>query len=511
MMSRTSTVLSIVLLVVAGWLLYATRLGEVPVYVMHDEAQGALQAHSIATTGRDLSGRRLPLYFTEPEFPPGRDPALIYVTALGLKLLPFTEAAVRTPTALIAVLNVVLTFLVARRLFQSNAMGLVAAGMLLLTPIHFIRGRLLLSPLYSIPFILACLWSFARFEEQPTPRRLVMTAIWLGLGAYSYLAAVVMMPIYLAVTLAAGYRRLGLGAAARAVGAFAATLIPMVLWYVTHPERNSQIVSAYQLDATAESPLTRWIGMYWSFFDPAFLFVSGDASLINSTREAGFFPMVFALLLPLGLYEVVRLRRPLPVAIAIGFVTAPLVSIISGAIEMNRVMFAIPFGVLLAAYGAHMLLGARLSAIRVAAVVLLLTIPWQFAGLYTVYFGGYGRTAAPWLAGNVREALRALMAQAEAREGPVYISQEIDWVHRTWRFYAIADGRMDLIDRTSYYMDAPPADAPPGASLICPASSERCQALKQSGWIETATVPSLDGSRAFTLLALPERVAAGRQ
>ena len=81
MMSRTATVLSIVLLGVAGWLLYATRLAEVPVYVMHDEAQGALQAHSIATTGRDLSGRWFPLYFTEPEFPPGRDPALIYVTA----------------------------------------------------------------------------------------------------------------------------------------------------------------------------------------------------------------------------------------------------------------------------------------------------------------------------------------------------------------------------------------------------------------------------------------------
>ena len=201
--------------------------------------------------------------------------------------------------------------------------------------------------------------------------------------------------------------------------------------------------------------------------------------------------MVFALLLPLGLYEVVRRRQPLPLAIAIGLVTAPLVSMISGAIEMNRVMFAIPFGVLLAAYGAHMLLGARRTAIRAAAVILLLTIPWQFAGLYAGYFGGYGRTAAPWLAGNAREALRALMAQAETGQGPIYISQEIAWVHRTWRFYAIADGRMDLIDRTSYYMDTPPADAPTGAMLICPESSERCRALKQHGWIE-------DGDRAVT-------------
>lgn len=506
--SRTSTVLSIVLLAAAGSLLYATRLGDVPVYVMHDEAQGALQAHSIATTGRDLSGRWLPLYFTEPEFPPGRDPALIYVTALGLKVLPFDEAGVRTPTALIAVLNVVLTFLVARRLFASNAIGLVAAGMLLLTPIHFIRGRLLLSPLYSIPFILAWLVSLARFDEERTPKRLVQAAIWLGLGAYSYLAAVVMMPIYLMVTLAIGYRRLGLPAVVKAAAAFAATLVPMVLWYVTHPERNAQIVRAYQLDANAESPLARWLGLYWSFFDPSFLFVSGDSSLINSTREAGFFPLAFAVLLPLGLYEAVRLRRPLALTIATGFVTAPLVSIISGAIEMNRVMFAIPFGVLLAAYGVSVLLRARPIAVRALAVILLLTIPLQFSGLYTGYFGGYRLTAAPWFAGHSREALRALMAHAASRPGQIYISHEIDWVHRTWRFYAIADGRMDLLGRTSYYVDAPAGDAAPGASLICPASSLRCQALKQHGWTEVATVASLDGSRAFTLLA---PAAAGRQ
>ena len=96
-------------------------------------------------------------------------------------------------------------------------------------------------------------------------------------------------------------------------------------------------------------------------------------------------------------------------------------------------------------------------------------------------------------------------------QGPIFISQEIEWVHRTWRFYAIADGRMDLIGRTLYYKDTPPADAPPGAMLICPASSEPCRALKQNGWIETATVPTLDGSRAFILLTRPERVAGGRQ
>ena len=62
MADRTVAVLSIALLALTGVALYTTRLGEVPVYLMHDEAQGALQAHAIATTGRDLSGRLLPIY-----------------------------------------------------------------------------------------------------------------------------------------------------------------------------------------------------------------------------------------------------------------------------------------------------------------------------------------------------------------------------------------------------------------------------------------------------------------
>ena len=248
----------------------------------------------------------------------------------------------------------------------------------------------------------------------------------------------------------------------------------MVLWYVTHPERNAQIVSAYQLDANAESPLTRWIGLYWSFFDPSFLFVSGDASLINSTREAGFFPMAFAILLPIGLYGVVRSRQPVPLAMAIGLLTAPLVSMISGAIEMNRVMFAIPFGVLVAAYGVHVMLrGARRWRSGRPPSLLLLAIGWQFAGFYSGYFGGYGRSAAPWLAGNVARGACARSWRRRTTAGPIYISQEIEWVHRTWRFYAIADGRMDMIDRTSYFMESPPADAPPGAMLDLPGSIRR--------------------------------------
>src|SRR3990172_9603413 len=84
---------------------YVTPLQFAPISLMHDESQFALQAEAIASTGRDLIGRRLPLYFTEPEFPAGRDPAIIYATALVLKVLPLSESSVRLATSLVGVLN----------------------------------------------------------------------------------------------------------------------------------------------------------------------------------------------------------------------------------------------------------------------------------------------------------------------------------------------------------------------------------------------------------------------
>ena len=207
MLPSARTAATVVLLAVVVAALYATRLGFAPVYLMHDESQFALQAQAIAATGRDLSGHRLPIYFTEAEFPAGRDPVIIYATAAVLTALPLSESSVRLATALTGVLNVVLMFLVGRRLFKSDLLALMAALLVALTPVHFIRSRLVLSPFYSVPFILAWLLWLARFLDRPERRTLSVAAAWLGLGLYTYLACMVMMPVYLLLTAWVAFRR----------------------------------------------------------------------------------------------------------------------------------------------------------------------------------------------------------------------------------------------------------------------------------------------------------------
>jgi hypothetical protein len=170
--------------------------------------------------------------------------------------------------------------------------------MLALTPIHFIRGRLLLSPLYSIPFVLGWLWSLGRIEQQPTARRVAAACVWLALGMYSYLAAVVMMPIYLVMTMAVAMRRVGWSDLARAAAIFVVCWCP---WRCGISRIQSATRRSSARISSTPGRIGSLIGVYWRFFDPSYLFVSGDSSMVNTTRTAGLFPMAFAVLLPIGI------------------------------------------------------------------------------------------------------------------------------------------------------------------------------------------------------------------
>jgi len=500
-------------LTVAVALLYGTRLGQSPPYLMHDEMQFALQAQSIASSGRDLSGRLLPVFFTEPEFPAGRDPAIIYATAILLTAVPLSESSARLPTALIGVVSIALMFLITRRLFGSDWLALISALFLAMTPAHFIRSRLVLSPQYAIPVVLAWLLVLVLYSERATVRRLCIAAAWLGLGAYTYLASVVMMPIYLALTLWWGERSLGRRAVVIAGVTFGVVLIPMAAWYLTHPERTSQIVSAYELAGAAEArgfeaasvlrTVRDKVGLFWSFFSPAFLFVSGDSSMVNSTRQVGFFPLAFLVFLPAGVYRLAKTGQPLHRIILAGLATAPLAAMLTGALEMNRLLLVIPFGVLAASYGMTALVTARALAWRALAVLLIVSVPLQFAAFYADYMGRYRIESGTWFGGNTRDLFNAAIARAGSDAGVrVLASDGIPFAERYWRFYALAGGRPDLIDRLARYRAGDAGDVPPGTLLACPVAASECRSALDdpAAWRQVAVATELDGAPSFVLL-----------
>jgi 4-amino-4-deoxy-L-arabinose transferase-like glycosyltransferase len=460
--------LALVLLIAAAT--YLTRLSFVPPYLMQDEVNFALQAHAIATTGRDTNGRLLPVYFSETGFEAGRDPIMIYWTALFLRVTPLSERSVRLPTALLAVLCVGGMFIVGRRLFDSAAAGLLAAAVLALTPGYFTNARLALSVIYATPIILAWLYCMGREVNGHRSGWAPAAGFCLGLGVYTYLASLIVMPALLAVTLVMFARRSHLRQAGWAVAGFAVALVPLAVWLVFHPDRFTNLVAAYQPGDVASITSTRdRLTAYWMFFNPDYLFLSGDGRLTNSTRYAGLFPIAGAILIPLGWYRLVKGEAgAIGWLVAAGFVLAPLATAASGRLEINRVLHVIPFGVLAAVAGIRFLSASRRPALRALAVVLAVGIAWQFTAFYANYMGPYRAQSAPWFGGNSGDALNAVLARLGDAEAPVYLNRRTP-IERYWKFYAAARQRVDLSDLPTYYdpFTLDPDTIPPGAFLVC--------------------------------------------
>ena len=148
--------------------LYTANLGHAPIYLHEAEVLFALHAHSIATTLHDTNGRLLPLYFQMPEI--GENvwfhPMVVYAMAPWLKVLPLSETAIRLPSVLVGLTDVVLIYFIAARIFRSERWGLLAAALLALTPSHFIHSRMAMDYLYPVPFVLAWLLCLLAFLEQ---------------------------------------------------------------------------------------------------------------------------------------------------------------------------------------------------------------------------------------------------------------------------------------------------------------------------------------------------------
>lgn len=358
--------LLVLLVVVSSALLYGHRLEYAPPHLEIDEVLIAIDAHAIASTAHDLRGERLPLYSQTAEHS-WYQPFVIYLTALALTVLPLSECAIRLPTVGIAILNIALMYLVARRLFASDFFAAIAAGALAMTPAHFIHGRYGMDYIYPLPFILAWLLCLVLYNERGRTWLLILGASLLGLGFYSYIASIVMMPLYLLLTCLLLFertapRRLYVIAAA----GFLPWLLPFVVWLARHPAAYRATVEKYgvydpsQLNAVQGlrsilglPSISQRLSQYWNFFNPSFLFFGSGTKVMFSTNLVGVFLLPLAVFLIVGIYQAVKHRRtPLNLILLAGFATAPLAALVVA--EENaifRALALLPFGVLLATTG----------------------------------------------------------------------------------------------------------------------------------------------------------------
>jgi 4-amino-4-deoxy-L-arabinose transferase-like glycosyltransferase len=558
--------------------LYTWGLGRtLPLH--YDEVYFAIHAHAIATTGHDANGRLLPVYF-EATSGSWFQPAVVYFTALFLKVMPLSETTLRLPTVVVALLDVILIYFIGRRIFGRNAWAVAAGVGLMLTPAHVIFGRLGLSYLYPVLFLEAWLLALIVFLERPRPSMLFAATTCLGFGFFTYIAAVAMMPLYVVMTCLVLWTRFERPwkLTALALAGFAWPVLMSVPFNLAHPQVFFQKLGTYgpsgvgghsldPLQHVSEllnyNNLSYRVSLFSSFFNPGYLFMNGAGNPANSTRRDGVFLMPLAILIPVGMYYVLRHRRTIVTVIVLaGFLTAPLAaSFVAESEATDRELEVLPFGVLLATFGLQYLWSAPLkirvkplvapaaaAAFATAAVYGVWTLlhrgsmsssaPWlavaavgayaiarasdrtglwrpiaaalallgvlQFAGFYHGYLTEYPGRSAGWFMNNRRGAFEEIFSREDRRRPvQVFVSSNIQYADSYWTLYTAMLGREDL---RSFFSGFDPSttridDVPDRALLLMSTTAAADQAFASRRQLSTLKlIPEANGSPVFALL-----------
>jgi hypothetical protein len=354
---------------------------------------------------------------------------------------------------------------------------------------------------------------------------------------YSYISSIVMMPLCLVLTAGVVWLRdRRLHPAVAAACGFSIPLLLFAPWFIQHPTAFADTAQRYAVyDPTTMTPmqgvrqyvsyagLDRLLSTGWRFFDPAFLFLTGDQQPAFSTRRAGVFALSLIVLIPFGLAEIARRRRrPIDTLVAVVFLTAPFAAVlVPEEPSIIRAATLMPFGALLAAYGvAGLARGGAWS--RAAAVVLIALLPIQFGLFARDYFGDYRGRSAPWLDGNVRGALEALIARQRATDAPMIYFARIRssaglldtrnrWMDAYWRFYLAKHQREDLLARSQPIDTNDARSMPPGSLVLANEGDRVAEGLVASGQLaRVESIREMDGQPFFLILVRRPPDAASR-
>jgi hypothetical protein len=251
----------------------------------------------------------------------------------------------------------------------------VAAAFVALSPAHFIHARYALPAQVPTPFILGWVLCVLAYARRPDPRLLFVAGALLFIAALGYFAVFMLLPVYVLLTLCAlRVVRAPQSSYAYLIAGVAIPGLFCVPWVLLHAAAIRPIIFHYQWSAgpgsSVFSQLARIASLYWHFWDPWFLFISGSPRFEFSTGLIGTFLLPMAGLLAVGVLAAVRRLSAEVILLLGGFLTAQVpASLVGEGHAIWRALEVVPFAALLAAFGLALLFDARTARGRRAGTV----------------------------------------------------------------------------------------------------------------------------------------------
>lgn len=330
-MSREKKFLLFVFLLAAFLRFY--QLDSNPPSLYWDETSLGYNAFSILKTAHDEHGEFLP-YQRFIAFGDFKPPGYIYFTVPSVALFGLNEFAVRFPSALAGVLMVLVTYFLVKELFDKENLGLLAAFLLTISPwaLHFSRGAFEAN--LAACFNLLAIFFF--FKGLKRGKWLLLAALFFSLTFYTFNSNRILMPLLLLGLLVFNFQKLWRIKKWLIVASLFGLilLLPLVPYLRTREARlrfdevnifsNFEVIklSNQRVELDGQTFLARvfhhrylghflnFIQGFFSFFDPDFLFFSGDKNPRLSVQAVGEIYLLNLPILLMGVYYLFKRREP---------------------------------------------------------------------------------------------------------------------------------------------------------------------------------------------------------
>jgi hypothetical protein len=252
----------------------------------------------------------------------------------------------------------------------------------------------------------------------------------------------------------------------------------------------------------------RW-ATYRSFFEWTFLFDHAETHVMSSTYRTGVFLKAMKVLIPVGIYHILRNRRSaFTLLLLAAFLAAPLAaSLVPEKYAIDRALFLIPMGALIGAFGVDWLLMPRVWfatwAGRAVCAGLFVWMAVQFDGFYRDYLTDYPIRASFWFDGNHPGAFDPIISQHPRSDRRlIYLSSGLPRIREHWKLYLLNQGRIDLLARTVFFnqQDFRLAAVRPGSLLLTGADDPVERSFQKMVAVQAVShITEPDGTPSFTI------------
>jgi dolichyl-phosphate-mannose-protein mannosyltransferase len=451
--------ISLFLLIFLGIIARVWQFGSIPVSLYWDEVAIGLDAQSIAQTGLDINGRSWlqPIYYSYGDY---KAPVYILLTSLLAKILPVSEILVRLPSLIAGLLSGGLLFLLVRLLSPKKSLLpllVLTSYMLMPWSVHF--SRIGMESHLSLLFLLLSAYLSVLSFKFNKPSLLILSALPISLGIYTYISLRVIGPIIYLTTYAL-YKTKKLNQPKKPlaffiIGAILITASILVLtkspnYQVSQNYRisnNNLLTSTSYIDKSVESQVNpdlfisrlfnhrylykaqEYLVNYASHFSPQFLIFSGDSNLRHHSGFMGQLLIVQAIFLIFGLFIILKSPlKPTNLLIIIWLLLSPAISSLVNEVPhaSRSIYLIIPLA---------WLVGLGLNSLNKKILPLsLFALLINFCLFFHYYFNHYPRISALAWVNPYKQA--ALYIKNNPTDQDIYVTNQFYQPNLYFKFYA---------------------------------------------------------------------------